>query len=227
MNEPRRWLDPASGASDELRSLMAVGAGAAPRMPSQVRAELAARVAQLPPPVAAAPWWTRAALAVGGVSLVVGGAVATVRAHKPVTPAAHVAVARPRAPEPPRVAPVVAAPTPTPAPAPAPVDAPATLAHTEPRPAVETHEDDREERRLEEARRVLERDPAAALAITRSLARTHRRSVFEEERDYLSMRALVALGRTDEARHAGERFLARHPAGLYSAAVRRQMERLP
>lgn len=225
MTEPRRWLDPASGASDELRSLMAVGAATPPRMPAHLRAELAARVAQLPPPVVAAPWWTRVALAVGGVSLVVGGAVATVRTHKPVahTPAPHVAVARPSAPEAPRVAPVV----PPPPPAPTPTEIAQVAARSEPRPAADVRDDDREERRLEEARRMLDRDPAATLAITHALARTHRHSAFDEERDYLAMRALVGMGRTDAARRAGERFLTRHPTGLYSAAVRRQMERLP
>ena len=46
------------------------------------------------------------------------------------------------------------------------------------------------------------------------------------DREPNDTRALAHLGRVDEARRAGDQFLRRHPTGIYSASVRRQMEHL-
>lgn len=231
MTEPVRWLDPESDASGDLRALLAAGPSAAPPLPREARESGARFVAGLAPiGLAPRPWWTKGAALTAGASvtgaailaLTLAGGHAPPRAprHTPTASVAHVAATPapavvapppavvPAAPPPPSVAPVAVAP----------------LRHETPASSVV---EARDEARLEQARRLLERDPGAALAITRALSERGRRSPFAEEAEYLSVRALARLDRGDEARRAGARFLSKYPAGIYSAAVRRQMENLP
>jgi hypothetical protein len=234
MTEPVRWLDPESDASGDLRALLAAGPSAAPPLPRDARESGARFVAGLAPIGLAAPrpWWAKSAALTAGASvtgaailaLTLAGGHAPPRAprHAPTATATPAQVTA-------TPAPVVVAPPPTIV---APVSAPpsvapvvvAPLRHEAPAPSVV---EARDEARLEQARRLLERDPGAALTITRALSERGHHSPFAEEAEYLTVRALARLDRVDEARRAGARFLSKHPAGIYSAAVRRQMENLP
>ncbi len=224
MNEPRRWLDPQSDASGDLRALLAAGPSATPPLPPDARESGARFVAGLAPlPLAPRPWWAKGALVAGGagttsVALVV---IALMRgSHAPPVHVPHAApvVAAPVVAAPVVAAPVVAAPV---------VAAPVPSHHEAPATRSTSVAAARDEERLEEARRVLDRDPGAALSIARSLTGHGRHSHFAEEAEYLTVRALARLDRAAEARVEGERFLRKHPSGIYSAAVRRQLENLP
>ncbi len=233
MNEPRRWLDPESDASGDLRALLAAGPSATPPLPPDARESGARFVAGLAPlPLAPRPWWAKGALAAGSVgttsvALVVVALMRTSPAP-PQTPRAPRAPTHAVAPTAPVVtAPVVTAPVVTAPVVTAPVVTAPTPSHREAPTAHATSVTEaRDEQRLEEARRLLDRDPGAALSIARSLTGHGRHSHFAEEAEYLSVRALARLDRDAEARAEGERFLMRHPSGIYSAAVRRQMENL-
>ncbi len=248
MNEPRRWLDPESDASGDLRALLAAGPSATPPLPPDARESGARFVAGLAPlPLAPRPWWAKGALAAGSVgttsvALVVVALMRTSPAP-PQTPRAPRAPTHAVAPTAPVVtapvvtapvvtapvvtAPVVTAPVETAPVVTAPVVTAPTPSHREaPTAHAPSVTEARDEQRLEEARRLLDRDPGAALSIARSLTGHGRHSHFAEEAEYLSVRALARLDRDAEARAEGERFLMRHPSGIYSAAVRRQMENL-
>jgi hypothetical protein len=58
--------------------------------------------------------------------------------------------------------------------------------------------------------------PASTLAAVETYRRRFRGGHFEEEADVLEIQALVALGRRDEAKAKGERFIASHPASAYT-----------
>jgi dihydroneopterin aldolase/2-amino-4-hydroxy-6-hydroxymethyldihydropteridine diphosphokinase len=62
---------------------------------------------------------------------------------------------------------------------------------------------------------------AAALGLLDEHAAKFPRSAFGEERAYTRIRALCELGRSVEARGAGERFLRARPSSMYAAGVRR------
>ncbi len=234
MTEPMRWLDPESEASGDLRTLLSVGPHAPPPMPRETREESARFVAGLGVVAPLKPWWSRGAVLGGGagttsVALLV---VALSRgAHTPPqhAPRPHRTRVAPTVTAPPVAAPTAPAPT-APAPTVTAPSAPVVSPVQEPRhreaiasPVIEA----RDEARLEEARSALERDPTRTLSIARALTAHGRRSLFAEEAEYLAVRALARLARAQEARSAGERFLRRHPSGIYTGAVRRQLENLP
>jgi len=61
--------------------------------------------------------------------------------------------------------------------------------------------------------------PEATLAGIRAYHRRFRAGHFTEEADALEIQALVAMGRRDEAKAKGERFLASHPGSAYVRRV--------
>jgi hypothetical protein len=73
---------------------------------------------------------------------------------------------------------------------------------------------------LDDARTAIEReDGAAALAATAEHARRYPRGVFVQEREAIAVRALVLLGRRDQARARVERFEERFPDSLLRPAL--------
>lgn len=80
----------------------------------------------------------------------------------------------------------------------------------------------REMSALAAARTALDHDPARALALLERGRREHgASSLFAEEREALSVLALCALDRDDEASRRGARFLAAHPSSPFADRVRR------
>jgi RNA polymerase sigma-70 factor (ECF subfamily) len=108
-----------------------------------------------------------------------------------------------------------AAPMATPSSAPPTVNAPQTV----------SSDTKVEAREIARAERILSSDPAGALAIVRQARTRFTPSFLPEERDYIEVMALRALGRSDEARRAATRFLNAYPAGAFSTRVRRVMGR--
>jgi hypothetical protein len=70
------------------------------------------------------------------------------------------------------------------------------------------------------AQRLLDSDPAQALALVRASEARAPSGYLREERRYIGVIALHKLGRSDEARAAAGRFLAEYPDGPYSVRVR-------
>ena len=73
---------------------------------------------------------------------------------------------------------------------------------------------------LEQAHRALVTDPARALVATETHAQRFPASQFAQERELIAIEALRQLGRSDEARVRGERFLALHPHSSHARKVR-------
>ena len=119
--------------------------------------------------------------------------------------------------EPPRT-PRRARPTlaPTPEASPAPVVTPPTTPSEEPPPvdtlrAQITH--------LARTRAALARDPSESLRLAEQGLRDYRGGVFDEELEALSVLSLARLGRQDEARTRGTRFLTQHPRSPFRARI--------
>jgi hypothetical protein len=73
---------------------------------------------------------------------------------------------------------------------------------------------------LDEARAlIVQGDPAGALERLRATARRFPRPVLGEERDALTVEALVGAGRDDEARALADRFQKRAPGSLFAPTV--------
>jgi len=203
MDEPRRWLDPRSDASAELRSLIAAGSPPPP-LPPAVRAAGAKHVAGLAQAAAVAPAATLATKALAllcavGTAALVGaaGLRATPRpAARTAAPAARIASAPPSSRVPvvsPVVTPVAVVPSLHEPPArPAPrvlgrrvalrlrdrneaVTAPAEAAAARPSPS--------DEARIEAARAGLVTTPAESLALAQS---TPADGPLAEEREWLT-----------------------------------------
>jgi hypothetical protein len=81
----------------------------------------------------------------------------------------------------------------------------------------------REAKLVAKARGNLVREPAQALALAEEAERDFPRGQLVEERRALAIRALVALGRLDEANARAEAFLAEYGRGAHAAAVRRAL----
>jgi hypothetical protein len=73
---------------------------------------------------------------------------------------------------------------------------------------------------LTKARRSLVSSPELALRLLDEHERDHPRSSFVEEREVLAIEALLRVGRAEEARGRGERFLREHPRSAHGAHVR-------
>ncbi|MFO0631398.1 MAG: hypothetical protein U0168_00960 [Nannocystaceae bacterium] len=95
------------------------------------------------------------------------------------------------------------------------------------KPELREGEDASADRYLEEAqlvaraRKALSGDPATALQLTKQHAKEFPKGALVEERRALSIRALAALGRMDEAQRDADAFLASFGDGPHAAAVRR------
>lgn len=74
---------------------------------------------------------------------------------------------------------------------------------------------------LAEARRALGSSPASALALVQQHQQRFPRGQLGVEREFLRIQALHRLGRSAEARAAGERFLRSFPRSPYAAEVER------
>lgn len=81
----------------------------------------------------------------------------------------------------------------------------------------------REAKLVAKARGNLVREPAQALALAEEAERDFPRGQLVEERRAIAIRALVALGRLDEANARAEAFLADYGRGAHAAAVRRAL----
>lgn len=82
----------------------------------------------------------------------------------------------------------------------------------------------REAKLVAKARSNLARDPSRALALAEEAERDFPQGQLVEERRAIAIRALVALGRVDEAQRRAEPFLAEYGRGAHAAAVRRALE---
>lgn len=74
---------------------------------------------------------------------------------------------------------------------------------------------------LARTREALPSDPTRSLALAEEGQRRFPSGIFAEERDAIAILALSAIGRADEARRRGERFLRAHPSGTFTERVRR------
>jgi hypothetical protein len=95
-----------------------------------------------------------------------------------------------------------------------------------PAKATEVTTDDvlREAKLVAKARDQLGRDPARALALAEEAERDFSQGQLVEERRAIAIRALVALGRLEEAERRAAPFLAEYGRGAHAAAVRRALE---
>jgi hypothetical protein len=84
---------------------------------------------------------------------------------------------------------------------------------------------EKEMRMLAMANRFLQSDPQRALELTELGEREFPKGkgVFAEERRYIRVLSLIKLGRADEARNLGMKYLSRYPKGPFSERVRRAL----
>ena len=80
-------------------------------------------------------------------------------------------------------------------------------------------------RQVAEAERVLATDPAQALSLVRAYEARFPKGYMREERGYVEVMALLALGRLDEARPEVARFLQAYPDGAFSRRIREESRR--
>ncbi len=100
------------------------------------------------------------------------------------------------------------------APEPAPSDAP------EPAPSNSPIEAPIEAKEIARAERLLASNPAGALSIVRDARARFKPSFLPEERDYVEVMALQALGRSADAKAAASRFLNVYPDGAFGNRMR-------
>lgn len=85
-----------------------------------------------------------------------------------------------------------------------------------------------ESSRLAQARALLRhRDAGAALVALESLGRDHPRGLLVQERELLTIEALLAMGHEEAARIHAQDFLTRHPKSPHAASALRVLERRP
>jgi len=70
-------------------------------------------------------------------------------------------------------------------------------------------------------------DAAGALAMTRDLARAFPKGRLMEERDYVAIKALIALGQRDEAARRFERFCSAYPQSLFRDELAQAISQAP
>ncbi|XXT22848.1 hypothetical protein WME94_14980 [Sorangium sp. So ce429] len=244
MSDPKRWIQDGGGAPQGARELLL----AASRPRAMTSAELtrtAARVAPLETAAGAGttlPMWVKGlfvavGLGLGGAGLYAaldggpGGAASTAappvltdlpleqllsRAHGGVPVAAPAQAAS--APE---AAPAVEAPRP--AAPPARREAPRNTRPAAPAPAAPIDSDEllRESNLIDRARAAATQNPEAALTAVGEHQREFPAGRLAEEREYVAIRALMRLGRVDEARARAGAFLARYPSTSYADRVHR------
>ncbi|MFT3767681.1 MAG: hypothetical protein QM820_19675 [Minicystis sp.] len=79
---------------------------------------------------------------------------------------------------------------------------------------------------LSRAHRMVSSDPAGALALLEEHRRRFRGGALAEEREVLAIQSLLALGRRDEARSRGARFLAAHPQSAHRPGLEARLGKL-
>ncbi|HEX4335757.1 MAG TPA: RNA polymerase sigma factor [Polyangiaceae bacterium] len=77
-----------------------------------------------------------------------------------------------------------------------------------------------EAQEIARAERLLATNPSSALAIVRGARSQFKSSFLVEERDYVEVMALHALGRSDDARAAAKRFMSSYPGSAFGNRVR-------
>lgn len=80
-----------------------------------------------------------------------------------------------------------------------------------------------EAQEIARAERLLSSNPAGAIALVRDARARFKPSFLPEERDYVEVMALHALGRTADANAAATRFLGAYPGGAFDDRVRSTM----
>ncbi len=80
---------------------------------------------------------------------------------------------------------------------------------------------------LDRAQRALGSDPRRALAAAREHRRRFPRGQYVQEREVITIEALIALGRSARAEHRAQRFLARHPDSSYARKIRKLFDPQP
>ena len=200
---------------DKERVIPRLSASQRARAMARARAALAAPVTATAAPVSVAPRlrWAAAAAA----ALVVSGALAAAAyeiharfAVRVTGPAAVVSPPKVIAGASPALAPAAAVPDLPAAPAP-------TFAASGPSPAEAARE---ELHLMRQARAAVARgDFAAALSPISEHTRLFRNGRLVEEREALRVKALVGLGRAEDARHAAAAFRARFPRSVLLPAV--------
>ncbi|HZH04890.1 MAG TPA: hypothetical protein VEY30_13980 [Myxococcaceae bacterium] len=78
----------------------------------------------------------------------------------------------------------------------------------------------REVAHLGRTRAMLERDPSSALRLAEEGHASFEQGILREEREALALFALARLGRTDELKDRGERYLTHYPRGPFAERVR-------
>ncbi|WP_437758624.1 tetratricopeptide repeat protein [Sorangium sp. So ce1389] len=250
MSDPKRWIQDGGGAPQGARELLLAAARPRP-MTSAELSRTAARVAPLGTAAGAGttlPMWVKGlfvavGLGLGGAGLHAtldggpGGAASTEaplvltdlpleqllsrsRGGVPVAAPAQVAPA-------PEAAPVVEAPRPA-----APTarrDAPRNTRPAAPAPAAPIDSDEllRESNLIDRARAAATQNPDAALSAVAEHQREFPAGRLAEEREYVAIRALMRLGRVDEARARADAFLARYPSTSYADRVHRTVGAAP
>jgi len=223
MTGPKRWSESGSEADPVLRSVMRYARSQEPT-PEQVRELLrgARATAERAPKVFSlrarrrgkSVLFALAAIVAGGASWAAYRVYGNEREPSPVdAPTVAVPAPIPSASVVHRRA-AVAQPEPqvTPSAAFAPEEAPKPSSTVPPRRVPEPED---ELAVLEEARRLVANNPAAALALTRDHAVRHSASAFAEEREALAIEALRKLNRNEEAAARLRAFEERYPRSPY------------
>ncbi|AUX30903.1 MULTISPECIES: hypothetical protein [Sorangium] len=246
MSDPKRWKQEGGGAPLGARELLLAASRPRP-MTSAELARTAARVAPLATSAGAGatvPMWIKGIFLAVGLGAGGAGLYASLddgrSAAAPVAPLTDLPLeqlfssargglptaAPPPAPEP--------APAPAPAAEPAPVarrEAPRNTRPAAPAPdAIAAADNDdlvRESNLVDQSRAALAQDPAAALAALARHEADFPRGRLAEEREFIAIRALMRLGRADEARARAAAFMARYPSSSFAEPVRRIVSAAP
>jgi hypothetical protein len=220
MDDPGRWSDPRGGAPPEIQRMLAAARGGPPPLPDSVRIASATAVARLGGAATASGWWS--ALKIAGALSVVGVVGASV-AHRSARPPHAVRAPSTSSPRLPPTAPTRPHSPPTPGVVPLPAEPIAARVAPAHPPAASDHRRDPEAEAatLERARQLLASgDTPRSLAALHEHARRFPRSDLAEERDYLTFRASVRDATQAVVDREADRFLQRHPNGIYSSQVR-------
>lgn len=79
---------------------------------------------------------------------------------------------------------------------------------------------------VDRAKRSLSGSPSTALELTNEAKRDFPNGMLVEEREAIAVQALAKLGRTEQAKQRGERFLSRYGRGAHASAVRSALDGL-
>ena len=93
-----------------------------------------------------------------------------------------------------------------------------------PAPADKPAESFDELKNMARARALVARDPRAALDLLRHIERAHPHGYFVEERNALTILALVGVGQRDAASLRAEKFLRAHPRSPFADRIREALE---